>query len=83
MQALKGVCQEIFNLYFFHDSNLPGLNNFEFGFNYAEIFKFLQNFAMGMPRRSKNAHIKNRGKKSRDQLPLKKMKALFTNYAAF
>ena len=37
MQALKGVCQEIFNLYFFHDSNLPGLNNFEFGFDYADI----------------------------------------------
>ena len=38
---LKGVCHEIFDLYFFHDSNpswAPGKQVFEFGFDFAEIF---------------------------------------------
>ncbi len=43
--CLKGQLQEIFDLWFFHQTNPPGtliytLNIFEFGFEFDEIFKF-------------------------------------------
>ena len=42
-EGLKGVCHEIFDYYVFHDLNPSGPlinreSNFEFGFDFAEIF---------------------------------------------